>query len=53
MVGPLVFDHAVFTHGDSGEQRLVVYAPTCEQDTRAKMARLLEEEATALPAAAA
>ena len=53
VVGPLVFDHAVFTHGDSGEQRLVVYAPTCEQDTREKMARLLDEEATALPVAAA
>jgi hypothetical protein len=42
----------VFNHGESGDQRLVVYAPTSEQDTRAKMARLLEE-ATALPAPAA
>jgi hypothetical protein len=41
----MMFDHAVFNHGDSGDQRLIVYAPTCEQDTRAKLARLLEEDA--------
>jgi PAS domain-containing protein len=43
-VGPLVFDHAVFQHGDSGEQRLVLYSPACEHDTREKLARLLEGE---------
>jgi transcriptional regulator with XRE-family HTH domain len=47
-VGPLMFDHAVFNYGESGDQRLVVYAPTCEHDTRAKLARLLEEEPPAL-----
>jgi transcriptional regulator with XRE-family HTH domain len=41
VVGPLVFDHAVFTHGESSEQRLVLYSPSCEQDTRAKLAQLL------------
>ena len=48
LVGHLVFDHAVFQHGDAGEQRLVVYSPASEQDTRAKLARLLEEDAPAL-----
>jgi transcriptional regulator with XRE-family HTH domain len=47
VVGPLVFDHAVFNHGDHGEQRLVLYSPSCEQDTRAKLARLLEDNAPA------
>jgi transcriptional regulator with XRE-family HTH domain len=44
VAGSLVFDHAVFQYGDTGEQRLVVYSPTPEQDTRAKLARLLEED---------
>jgi hypothetical protein len=47
-VGPLVFDHAVFNHGESGEHRLVVYAPACEHETRAKLERLLEQESPAL-----
>ena len=38
-----MFDHAVFQHGESGEQRLVLYSPSCEHDTRAKLARLLED----------
>ena len=42
-VGPLAFDHAVFHHGESGEQRLILYSPSCEHDTRAKLARLLED----------
>jgi PAS domain-containing protein len=45
LVGPLVFDHAVFKHGDTGEQRLILYSPAFEHDTRAKLARLLEDEA--------
>jgi transcriptional regulator with XRE-family HTH domain len=44
VVGPLVFDHAVFNHGDLGEQRLVVYSPSCEQDTRRKLSQLLEAD---------
>jgi len=44
LVGHLAFDHAVFTHGDAGDQRLVVYSPSSEHDTRAKLARLLEPE---------
>lgn len=41
LVGPLAFDHAVFLHGEAGEQRLVLYTPSCEHDTRAKLGRLL------------
>jgi PAS domain-containing protein len=41
VVGRLVFDHAVFNHGEEGERRLVVYSPAPEQDTRAKLAQLL------------
>jgi transcriptional regulator with XRE-family HTH domain len=44
-VGPLVFDHAVFTHGELGEQRLVVYSPSCEGDTRSKLAELVAKDA--------
>ena len=39
-----MFDHAVFHHGEAGEQRLIVYSPSCEHDTRAKLARLLEDD---------
>jgi PAS domain-containing protein len=43
-VGPLAFDHAVFLHGEAGEQRLIIYSPTCEYDTPAKLGRLLQDE---------
>jgi MmyB-like transcription regulator ligand binding domain len=42
-VGPLSFDHAVFHHGDTGDPRLILYTPTGEHDTRAKLARLLDD----------
>jgi PAS domain-containing protein len=42
-VRELVFDHAVFQYGETGEQRLVVYSPSSEQDTHTKLARLLED----------
>jgi PAS domain-containing protein len=44
LVGHLVFDHAVFSHGEAGDQRLVMYSPACEQDTPAKLAQLLQDE---------
>jgi PAS domain-containing protein len=44
LVGHLVFDHAVFTHGEAGDQRLVMYSPACEQDTQAKLVQLLQDE---------
>jgi len=53
VVGPLAFDHAVFNHGDAGEQRLVLYSPAGEYDTRAKLVRLLDEKAPAAGAAVA
>ncbi len=43
-VGLLAFDHAVFQHGDTGEQRLILYSPACEHDTRAKLDRLFERD---------
>ncbi len=43
-VGPLVFDHAVFHHGESGEQRLILYTPACEHDTLRKLTLLLDDE---------
>ncbi|HEY1519047.1 MAG TPA: helix-turn-helix transcriptional regulator [Solirubrobacteraceae bacterium] len=43
-VGELVFDHAVFRHGDTGDQRLIVYAPACDHDTPDKLRRLLADE---------
>jgi hypothetical protein len=42
--GRLVFEHAVFRHGELSEQRLVLYSPTCEEDTLAKMTQLLESD---------
>jgi PAS domain-containing protein len=44
VVGPLAFDHAVFRHGETGDLRLILYTPSCEYDTRAKLERLLESE---------
>jgi len=41
--GTLVFEHAVFTPAEAPEQRLILYSPTDERDTRAKLAELLED----------
>jgi PAS domain-containing protein len=43
LVGPLAFDHAVFRHGETGDLRLILYTPSCEHDTRAKLAQLLDQ----------
>ena len=43
IAGRLVFDHAVFRHDDASEQRLIVYSPTPEDDTQAKLGRLLAD----------
>ena len=53
LVGRLSFAHAVFHHGEQTEQRLVVYSPLCEHDTKAKIAQLLEEDESALAPALA
>jgi transcriptional regulator with XRE-family HTH domain len=41
LVGTLVFEHAVFNPQDTPEQRMILYSPLPEQDTPAKLARLL------------
>jgi transcriptional regulator with XRE-family HTH domain len=41
IAGKLVFEHAAFRPEDS-DQRLILYSPLCEEDTPAKLARLLE-----------
>ena len=40
--GTLAFEHAVFHPVEASEQRLVLYSPLAEQDTPAKLERLLE-----------
>ena len=42
IAGPMVFEHAVFNPAKSPDQRLVLYTPLPEEDTPAKLARLLE-----------
>jgi transcriptional regulator with XRE-family HTH domain len=41
VAGKLVFENAVFHPQESPEQRLILYSPTDEEDTRAKLADLL------------
>ncbi|MGI8505488.1 MAG: helix-turn-helix transcriptional regulator [Solirubrobacteraceae bacterium] len=43
VVGTMVFEHAVFNPQEAPEQRLVLYSPVSEEDTAAKLARLLAE----------
>ena len=45
LVGPMVFEHAVFHPGEEPEQRLVLYSPLPEHDTAAKLERLMQEAA--------
>jgi transcriptional regulator with XRE-family HTH domain len=41
VAGRLAFEHAVFHHGESSDQRLLLYSPLPDHDTPAKLARLL------------
>jgi transcriptional regulator with XRE-family HTH domain len=41
LVGTMVFEHAVFNPQETPEQRMILYSPLPEQDTPAKLARLL------------
>jgi transcriptional regulator with XRE-family HTH domain len=41
IAGPMVFEHAVFNPSEAPDQRLVLYTPLPEEDTAAKLARLL------------
>ncbi len=50
-VGRMVFEQAVFNPNESPEQRLILYSPTAEEDTAAKLAALMERVPAALTAA--
>ncbi len=41
--GKLVFEHAVLTPAEAPDQRLVLYSPLPENDTAARLARLMEQ----------
>ncbi len=41
VVGTMLFEHAVFNPQEALEQRMVLYSPLPEEDTPAKLARLL------------
>jgi transcriptional regulator with XRE-family HTH domain len=43
VAGRLLFEHAAFHPTDYPEQRLILYSPLAEEDTPAKLARLLEQ----------
>jgi transcriptional regulator with XRE-family HTH domain len=42
-VGKLLFEHAGFQHAENPEQRLLLYSPLPEEDTPAKLERLLRQ----------
>jgi transcriptional regulator with XRE-family HTH domain len=42
IVGRLVFEHAAFRHDLSADQRLILFSPLADEDTPAKLARLLD-----------
>jgi transcriptional regulator with XRE-family HTH domain len=42
VVGKLLFEHAVFRPAEAPEQRLALFSPLAEEDTPAKLARLLD-----------
>ena len=39
--GRLEFEHAIFKHGETPDQRLVLYSPLPDNDTPARLERLL------------
>jgi transcriptional regulator with XRE-family HTH domain len=43
VAGRMVFDHAVFRGVVDPEQRLILYSPSCQDDTAAKLAALMAE----------
>ncbi len=47
--GKLVFEHAVFHPAETSEQRLILYSPVPENDTPAKLERLIRDHAAAAP----
>ncbi len=49
IAGTLVFEHAVFHPAEAPEQRLILYTPVPEHDTREKLAELLERDPEPMP----
>ncbi|HEY2601186.1 MAG TPA: helix-turn-helix transcriptional regulator [Thermoleophilaceae bacterium] len=43
MAGKLVFEHAMFRHGENPEHRLLLYSPLPDEDTPARLERLLRQ----------
>jgi hypothetical protein len=43
VVGTMLFEHAVFNPQETPEQRMILYSPLPDEDTPAKLARLLLE----------
>jgi transcriptional regulator with XRE-family HTH domain len=43
IVGPMVFEHAVFNPGEAPDQRLILYSPVPDHDTPAKLAQLMQD----------
>jgi transcriptional regulator with XRE-family HTH domain len=52
VAGRMVFDHAVFRGLDDPELRIVLYSPSCQEGTAAKLASLLDVAEHAAPVAA-
>jgi transcriptional regulator with XRE-family HTH domain len=44
IVGTLLFEHAVLNPSETPEQRVILYSPVAEYDTREKLAQLLDGE---------
>jgi transcriptional regulator with XRE-family HTH domain len=53
VAGTLVFEHAVFNPAEAPEQRLILYTPVPEEDTPAKLSRLIALESFRTPLALA
>jgi transcriptional regulator with XRE-family HTH domain len=51
IIGALAFEHMSFSIDDGSDMKLIVYTPLAEEDSVAKMARLLRGEAGSAPAA--
>lgn len=43
-VGTMLFEHAVFTPAEAPDQRLILYSPTAEHETAAKLERLMVQD---------
>jgi transcriptional regulator with XRE-family HTH domain len=53
VAGTLVFEHAVFNPAEAPEQRLILYTPASEEETPAKLSRLIARESFRTPLALA